>query len=487
MPARGSRRLLMSKAGRTIRIDPLTRIEGHGTVTIELDEAGAVRDSRFNVQEFRGFEKFCEGRMFWEMPLITPRICGVCPTSHHLASAKACDNLLGLDIPESGARLRELMHVAAIIEDHALHFFMLAGPDLLLGPDADPVKRNILDLVAADPDLARLAIHMRKVGQGAVSRLGGPAVHPVSAIPGGMSKPLGAEDRLAMLEQIDDVVNGARHALELAKQAVSRYEGLFDDAEAAPRYFAGLVGQKDELALYDGVVRVVDEDLKEVARFAPPEYADFIGEHVEPWSRAKFPYLVSEGFPSGCYRVGPLARLNVARSIGTPLAQVELEQFRERAGGKAQRNSLYYHWARMIELLHAAERMRELLADPGLTDPRVRVRADRAEGRGVGAIEAPRGLLIHDYTSDAVGRLTHVNLIVATTHNNWAINRTVGAAASRVLAGDREPDQAAFNHIETAIRCFDPCLSCSTHALGRMPLIIEVVKGGRRRRFARKG
>lgn len=470
---------------RTIRIEPLTRIEGNGKVTVHLDDAGKVTESRFTVQEFRGFEKFCEGRMFWEMPLITPRICGVCPVSHHLASAKACDALLGLEIPEAAKLARELMHLAGLAQDHALHFFFLAGPDLLLGPASDPALRNVVGLVQADAELAKMAIAMRRGGQQMVARLGGPQVHPVTAIPGGMSKPLTEIDRMMLKNDLAALAVGGDKALELAKQAVATYAEHYDDSAAAPAYFAGQVGPDGELALYDGTVRFVDSGLAEVARFAPADYKDTISESVETWSYAKFPYLADRGFPEGAYRVGPLARLNAATSIATPKAQSAFEEYRAAAGGRGQTNSFYYHWARMIELVHAVERMEEILADPALTSGDARVRADRNTGRGVGIIEAPRGLLIHDFTSDPVGRLTDVNLVVATTHNNQAINRTVGAAAERALGGG-EPDDAAFNHIETAIRCFDPCLSCSTHQVGKMPLTLEVVRDGRVRTYVRR-
>lgn len=471
---------------RTVRIDPLTRIEGNGKVHVELDDAGRVVDSRFIVQEFRGFEKFCEGRMFWEMPLITPRICGVCPTAHHLASAKACDSLLGLEIPEAARLARELMHLAAYIQDHALHFFFLAGPDLLLGPDSDPAMRNIVGLAATDPQLARRAIELRRVGQGMVERIGGPPVHPVAAIPGGVSKALTAVDRVTMLQEIDGVLETARLAVELARDAVKKHAGDFSDGAETPGYFMGLVDEDGGLALYDGRLRVVDREGQEVALFEPHRWEDHVAEHVESWSYTKFPYLKTLGFPKGCYRVGPLARMNVVSNVPTPDAQIAFEEFRAASDGKPQADSFYYHWARMIELVYAAERAREILVSPLLTDEDVRVRADRAAGRGVGVVEAPRGVLMHDYTADMVGRLEKVDLVVATTQNNYAINRAVGAAAARVLGDGPEPGDAALNHIETAIRCYDPCLSCSTHAVGRMPFTLEVARAGQVSAYSRE-
>jgi len=456
----------------TITIEPITKIEGHGKVAIHLDDNGDVVDARFHVTEFRGFEKFCEGRMVWDMPVITERACGICPVSHHLASAKACDALLGVEIPPAAQKLRKLMHMSQMVHSHALHFFFLAAPDLVLGPDADPLKRSVMGIVEADPDLAKKAIRLRKIGQTGIERVGGRKIHPVTAIPGGMSKPLDHKDRFEMLQEADEAIELAKLAVATAKQLNEKYAEIIQTFAAFDTCYCGLV-KDGVLKLYDGDVRMMDKDGNVLAEFATDDYLAHIGERVEEWSYLKFPYYKGLGWPDGVYRVNSLARLNVADKLSTPLAAAEHQEFKQLGNGKPVRASLCYHYARAIELLHAAERMKELLLDDEIVSAEVRVKADRKAGEGIGVIEAPRGTLIHHYTGDDMGKITKVNLIVATVQNNQAMNMAVADVAKQFVKGD-QLTEGALNRVEMAIRCYDPCLSCATHAVGKMPLIVEL-------------
>jgi NAD-reducing hydrogenase large subunit len=458
---------------RTITIEPVTKIEGHGKVTIHLDEQGNVADARFHVTEFRGFEKFCEGRMLWDMPVITERACGICPVSHHLASAKACDDLLGVAIPPAARKLRELMHMAQMVHSHALHFFFLAAPDLVLGPDADPLKRSVLGIVEADPELAKKAIRLRKIGQTGIERVGGRKIHPVTAIPGGMSQPLDHKDRFVMLKEADEAIALAKLAVGVARALNEKYASVIPTFAAFDTAYCGLV-KDGALELYDGDIRIVDASGRRLAEFPGRDYLKHIGERVEEWSYLKFPYYKPMGWPGGVYRVNSLARLNVADRVTTPLAAAEHKAFRALGKGRPVRESLYFHYARTIELLHAAERMKELLLDDEIVSGDVRVRVDRRAGEGVGVIEAPRGTLIHHYWADDMGKVTKVNLIVATVHNNQAMNMSVADVARQFIRNGKA-SEGLLNRVEMAIRCYDPCLSCATHAVGRMPLVVEVL------------
>ena len=457
---------------RTITIEPVTKVEGHGKVTIHLDDNGDVADARFHVTEFRGFEKFCEGRMVWDMPVITERACGICPVSHHLASAKACDELLGVEIPPAAEMLRKLMHMGQIVHSHALHFFFLAAPDLVLGPDADPIKRSVMGVVEADPELAKKAIRLRQIGQTAIERVGGRKIHPVTAIPGGMSKPLDHKDRFEMLQECDEAVELAKLAVETAKQLNEKYADIIHTFAAFDTCYGGLV-KDGVLKLYDGDFRMMGSDGEVLAEFDPRDYLDHIGERVEEWSYLKFPFYKGLGWPDGVYRVNSLARLNVADKVSTPLAAAEHQEFKQLGNGKPVRESLYYHYGRAIEMLYAAERMRELLEDDEIVSPEVRVKVDRRAGEGVGVLEAPRGTLFHHYWADDMGKVTRVNLIVATVQNNPAMNMAVKSAAKQFIKGD-EVTEGLLNRVEMAIRCYDPCLSCATHAVGKMPLVVEL-------------
>lgn len=455
-----------------ITIDPVSRVEGHGKVTIQLDEQGNAVSSQFHVQEFRGFEKFCEGRMVWEMPLITTRICGICPVSHHLAAAKAADALLGVEIPPAAAMLRELMHVAQFIHSHSLHFFYLAAPDLLIGPDADPVERNIAGVISKDPELAKKAIRLRQIGQDMIERVGGRAIHSVSAIPGGMSKSLSHKDRFEMLKEVDEAMALAQLALDTCKKLFDAHTGLVPAFGNLSSKYMGLV-KNGCFELYDGAIRLVNADGTTAEEFDAVNYLDYIGEYTADYSYVKFPYYKKEDREKGLYRVGPLARLNIAERIATALANKELKEFRELGNGTPVNETMYYHYARVIELIYAVERAKELLLDDTIVSNETRIPVTRQAGEGVGVIEAPRGTLIHHYWADDLGKIVKANIIVSTTHNNAAINHSVNEVAKTFIRGG-EIREGLLNRVEMVVRCYDPCLSCATHQIGKMPLIIEL-------------
>lgn len=458
---------------RTITIDPVTKVEGHGKVTIHLDDNGNVAESHFHIQEFRGFEKFCEGRMAWEMPVITTRICGICPVSHHLASAKACDDLFKIEIPPAAKMLRELMHMGQIIHSHALHFFYLAAPDLLFGLDAPPEQRNVIGVLNANPDLAKKAIRLRQIGQESIEKVGGRSIHPVTAIPGGMSKPLSHEDRFTMSKDLAEALDLAQLALSVVKGVNLKFSDLFPKFASFKTKYMGLV-KDGALELYDGSLRLMDEDGSIMEEFDPKNYLDYIAEHTEDWTYLKFPYHKKSGWPNGVYRVAPLGRLNAADRISTPLANAELKEFKQLNCGHPVQDSLYYHYARIIELLYAIERAQELLNNDVIVSREVRVPVVRQAGEGVGVIEAPRGTLIHHYQADDIGKLEKVNIIVSTAHNYAAMDRAVNEVAKMVLK-DNKVEEPLLNQVEMAIRCYDPCLSCATHQIGKMPLEIQIV------------
>jgi NAD-reducing hydrogenase large subunit len=460
---------------RKITIEPVTRIEGHARVTIHLNPEGGVDRTYFHVDEFRGLEKFSEGRPYFEMPQITQRICGICPVSHHLASVKACDAILGAEPPRPARLLRELMHMAQFVQSHGMHFFHLAAPDLLLGFDADPAERNVFGIIKANPQLALKAVRLRRFGQQIIEILGGKRVHPNFAIPGGVNAPLALKDRDTIAAERDQHLAFAREAVDLIKQWLDGHNELALGFAAFPSNYMGLVDAQGALQLYDGRIRIRDACGDLLAQFAPPAYLENIAEHVEPWSFLKFPYYRKQGWPQGAYRVGPLGRLNTVDKMGTPLADEVLVEFRRSAGGQPVEGSLFYHYARMIELLGALETMGRLLDDRDILSTEIRTSGSRQlNPRGIGVIEAPRGTLIHDYTVDENGLLARVNLIVATGHNNWAMNQAVATVAKAYINGS-QPTEGILNRVEASIRCYDPCLSCSTHAIGRMPLEVVVM------------
>jgi NAD-reducing hydrogenase large subunit len=462
--------------GRKITIEPVTRIEGHGRVTIHLDDNGAVERAFFHVDEFRGLEKFCEGRPHYEMPQITQRICGICPISHHLAAAKACDAVCRVTPTRTAALLRELMHMGQVVQSHGMHFFHLAAPDLLFGFDADPATRNVIGIIKENPELALKAVNLRRYGQQIIERLGGKRIHANFAVPGGVNAPLTEEGRKTTASELKTMTAIAQDAIGIAKGWLEANKETAAMFAAFPSSYMGLVDEEGGLQLYDGEIRVRDAQGNFLAQFKPEHYLSFIGEHVEPWSFLKHPYLRKMGFPEGFYRVGPLGRLNVVDKIGTPLAQEEFKQFKRINGGLPVEGSLYYHYARMIEALYALERIGQLLDDPDIMSTNVRTYPplEAVPGQGVGVVEAPRGTLFHDYSTDEDGVLTRVNLIVATGNNNWAMHTAAGAVAKAFVDGNKLTE-GMLNRVEAAIRCYDPCLSCSTHAIGRMPLEITLV------------
>ncbi len=458
---------------RKITINPISRLEGHGKVVIRLDDRGEVEEARFHVTQFRGYERFCEGRPFEEMPVITQRICGICPVSHQLASAKACDAILGVEIPETAKLVRDLLHMGQFIQSHALHFFYLASPDLLLGWDADPAKRNVIGVIGEFPEVARKGIRLRKYGQEIIKALGGKKVHPAFAVPGGVMNPLAPEDRDRLVSGLDEAYETARIGLDVIKDWVTKNLREVETFATYRSNYAGLVDDKGRPNMYDGQLRVVGPDREVLAQFDPARYLDFIGEHVEPWSYLKFPFFKPQGYPQGCYRVGPLGRVNAADGMSTPQADEALDVYRAKARGGLEGGTLMYHYARMIELLNCLERAEALLKHKGICGRDVRVTADPSCEEGVGVIEAPRGTLIHHYQVDRHGAIRKANLIVATGHNNIAMNRSVELVAKEYIHAG-EVREGLLNRVEGAIRCYDPCLSCSTHALGQMPLIIRL-------------
>jgi len=467
---------MVSQGKRTIEINPISRVEGHGKVTIQLDKAGNVDSARFHITQFRGFEKFCEGRMFWEMPVITPRICGICPVSHHLGSAKACDAIIGVEIPPTAKMLRELMHMGQFIQSHSLHFFHLASPDLLFGMDADPAKRNVIGLIADKPEIATKGVKLRSFGQTIIQKLSGKKVHPNSAIPGGVNSALSIADRDELLKQTDSAISDIQFALELIKDYYSQNGDLVASFANFPTGYLGLVDENNNLELYDGRLRLLDrKGIVLEDQFEPSNYLDIISEYVEDWSYLKFPFYKSLGYPGGTYRAGPLGRLNVSEGISTPLANNELKNFKK-LGNKngLVEGSMYYHYARLIETLYAAERAKQLLENKDILSTDTQTTSNTLNEQGVGVLEAPRGTLFHHYWIDDTGKILKVNLIIATGNNNAAMNQAVYEVAREYIK-DGKVTEGILNRVEAAIRCYDPCLSCSTHALGQMPLVIRLI------------
>jgi NAD-reducing hydrogenase large subunit len=458
--------------GQKLTIEPVTRIEGHARVTIHLDDAGQVEKSYMHVDQFRGFEKFSEGRMYYEMPVITPRICGICPVSHHLAAAKACDAVAGTPPPRTANLLREMQHMGQIIQSHSMHFFHLASPDLLLGFDADPAIRNVAGIIEANPALALKAVKLRQYGQEIIRRLSGRRLHMHWAVPGGVSTPLAPAERDWILGQVDEMIGYIQEGIAVAKAWVGPNQETIQKFANFPTHYMGM-NKGGALELYEGPVRVVDKKGKFMMEFEGKDYLQHIQERVEDWTYLKFPYLKKLGWPEGIYRVAPLARLNVADHISTPLANAELRNFKALSNGPVE-PSLYYHYARLIEDLYAAERVLELCEDADILSEDILNTQTNITGEGVGVIEAPRGTLWHHYWTNDDGVITKANLIVATGNNNWAMSNAVDMVAKTYVDGNKLTE-GMLNRVEAAIRCYDPCLSCSTHALGQMPLSIELL------------
>lgn len=459
---------------RKITISPVTRIEGHAKITIHLDDAGKVQDSFFHVEQFRGFEKFSEGRMFYEMPQITPRTCGICPVSHHLASAKACDTIAGTSPTPTAHKLRELMHMGQIVQSHGMHFFELAGPDFILGFDADPAIRHVGGIVQANADLAVKAVRLRAFGQEIIRRLGERRVHPIFGVPGGVTKPLKSEDRDWILGALDDHIATTVVGLEFFKGWMQDNAQVMAEFATFPSAYMGLVQDDGALELYDGTLRMVDADGTLLEEFDPTTYLQYIGEHVNPYTYLKAPFYLKRGYENGIYRVGPLGRLNAASHISTPMAQSEMLIWKSLNGGKPIEGTLYFHYARLIETLYALEHIRELMDDPDILKTDVVNPMGAITGEGVGVLEAPRGTLFHHYWTDEQGVITKVNMIVATAGNAWAMNHSVNMVAKRYVDGTKLTE-GMLNRVEAAIRAHDPCLSCSTHAMGQMPIAIQLI------------
>jgi NAD-reducing hydrogenase large subunit len=464
---------------KTVVIDPVTRIEGHAKISVFLDDAGEVSDARFHVVEYRGFEKFCEGRPFTEMAGITARICGICPVSHLLAASKTGDKILAVKIPPAAEKLRRLMNLAQLTQSHALSFFHLSSPDFLLGWDSDPAKRNVFGLIAENPDLARAGIRLRQFGQTIIELLGARKIHSAWTVPGGVRSPLSPEGKQWILDRLPESFDTINLALGLFK---SMLDGVLKDEihifGEFPSLFMGLVGKNGEWEHYGGHLRFTDSQGNLVAdQLSEDDYEEFLGEAVEPWSYLKFPYYKPLGYPEGIYRVGPLARLNVCSHIGTEAADRELAELRSRSGG-VPTSSFLYHYARLIEILACLEKIQALMADPDILSNRVRSSGGVNQLEAIGVSEAPRGTLFHHYQVDENGLIKKVNLIIATGQNNLAMNKTVTQIAKQYIHGAQDGQaipEGFLNRVEAGIRCFDPCLSCSTHAVGQMPLHVQLI------------
>ncbi len=462
-------------ATKKIVIEPVTRVEGHGKVTILLDEERKVKQARLHVVEFRGFERFIQGRPFWEVPVLVQRLCGICPVSHHLAAAKAMDRIVGGEnLTPTAEKIRRLMHYGQMLQSHALHFFHLVSPDLLFGFDADPTVRNVIGVARKHPDLAVQGVMLRKYGQEIIKATAGKKIHGTGAIPGGVNKNLSLAERDGFLRDIEQILAWSRSALAIAKDYTSKHLKELRDFGSFDSNHVSLVRSDGAMDLYHGNLRAIDAAGRRIFdQVDYQHYLDYIAEEVKPWSYMKFPFIKSLGPEQGWYRVGPLARVNNCDFIDTPEAETARKEFMALTGGKPNNITMAYHWARMIELLHAAEKIRLLLADPDLQGTDLVVKGERRE-EAVGVIEAPRGTLFHHYRVDENDQVVRCNLIVSTTNNNTPMNRAVEGVARDYLSGT-EITEGLLNRIEVAIRAYDPCLSCATHAMGRMPLVVELL------------
>ena len=462
---------------RLIEISPVTRVEGHGKVTIHLDRDNRVDEARLHVVEFRGFERFIQGRLLWEVPVIVQRLCGICPVSHHLAGAKAMDQIVGVDVlPPTAEKMRRLMHYGQVMQSHVLHFFHLAAPDLLFGFEAPAEKRNIFEVIRENPELGRRAVLMRQFGQEIIEATAGKKIHGTGAIPGGINRNLPIATRDRFLSRIDEMQEWALEALDIARGYTLSHPDLVSDFGSFPSNHMSLTRSGDgALDLYHGTLRAIDAEGDTI--FDGLDYRDYhklLIEDVRSWSYMKFPFIRDLGPERGWYRVGPLSRMNTASFIDTPLANAAHRELRAVTGGAPNNTTLTAHWARMIEVVHCVEKIRDLLLDPDLQGTDLVAKGDR-RSEGIGVIEAPRGNLIHHYRVDENDQVTFCNLIVSTTHNNEGMNRAVKDVAVKHLSGRDRITEGMLNQIEVAIRAYDPCLSCATHALGQMPLQVDVV------------
>ncbi len=457
-----------------IVIDPVTRIEGHAKITVFLNDSGEASEAQLHVTQLRGFEKFVEGRPFHEMPALTARICGICPVSHLMAAAKAGDSILAVKIPPTAKKLRRIMNMGQHIQSHALNFFHLSSPDLLLGFDSDPAKRNIFGVLKDHPELARDGIRLRAFGQKVIEFLGGKRIHPSWAVPGGVSSPLTIEVRDKILALLPEAKSIALKTIGWYKQAFGKYTAEIQSFANFPSLFLGMVTPQGGLEQYDGLIRITDENRKIVAdKLEHSNYQSFIGEAAETWSFLKFPYYKPMGYPDGNYRVGPLARLNIIDKCGTPEADKEFLEFKQLDKG-AVKSSFHYHYARLIEILFSIEKMEQLLHDKDILSTHVRATGGVNAFEGIGASEAPRGILFHHYKVDENGLMKWCNLIIATGHNNLSMNKGITQVAKHFVKGAKI-QEGMLNRVEAVVRAFDPCLSCSTHSLGKMPLQIQLI------------
>ncbi len=459
---------------RRVAIDPVSRVEGHGKVTLLLDENDRVHQVRLHIVEFRGFEKFVQGRPYWEAPVMVQRLCGICPVSHHIAASKAMDMIVGATLTPTAEKVRRLMHYGQILQSHALHFFHLCAPDLLFGFDSDVAKRNIVGIAAAYPEIAKQGVLLRKFGQEVIRITAGKRIHGTGSIPGGVNKNVSMEERDYLLKDIEQIVTWSRESVGIARKLFEQNLDFYNDFGRFDTHTLNLVRADGALDLYHGGLRA--RDMKGNTLFDHHDYGhywDVIFEDVKPWSYMKFPFLRSLGPENGWYRVGPLTRVTQCDFIPSPLAEAQRKEFLAFNGGTAAGATLGFHWARMIEMLHAAEVIRDLLHDPDLQGTEL-VNTGKRQARGVGVIEAPRGTLIHHYKVDENDQIIRCNLIVSTTHNNQAMNEAIRQVARQYIDG-RKLTEGLLNHIEVAIRAFDPCLSCATHALGKMPLEVELL------------
>ena len=462
-----------------ITIEPVTRVEGHGKVTIQLNDENTVERTRLHIVEFRGFERFVQGRPYWEAPVLVQRLCGICPVSHHLAAAKALDVIVGAgtgnDLTPTGEKMRRLMHYGQMFQSHSLHFFHLVSPDLLFGIDADPAIRNVIGVAIKHKELAVQGVMMRKFGQEVIRATAGKKIHGTGAIPGGINKHLSPEDKEAFLNgpdplNIDQMIAWSQGALAFFKDYYVKNQAFIDDFAVFPSNHLSLVREDGALDFYHGVIRAVDAEGNRVLDDVDPqEYDKYIQEEVRSWSYMKFPYIRHLGKEDGWYRVGPLARLNTCDFIPSPLAQAEFEEYKALTNGKPNNHCLHYHYARLIETLHAAEVMKDLLNDPDLMEGELVTKGTKVN-KGIGLLEAPRGTLFHHYEINDDDQITMANLIVSTTNNNEPMNQSVNRVAHSWMDGQPEITEPMMNAVEVAIRAYDPCLSCATHALGQMPL-----------------
>ena len=469
--------------GRKVTIEPVTRVEGHGKVTIHLDDQGHVTQSRLHIVEFRGFERFVQGRPYWEMPVLVQRLCGICPVSHHLAAAKALDVIVGAGtgdgLTPTGEKMRRLMHYGQMFQSHSLHFFHLAAPDMVFGIDGDPAIRNVIGLALTNKELAVQGVMMRKFGQEIIRATAGKKIHGTGAIPGGINKHLSETERDEFLKgadplNIDKMIEWSQAAVDWFKDYHKANKDFIDNYAVFPSNHLSLVREDGAMDLYHGVLRAVDTDGKKILHDVDYQnYLEYIDEEVRSWSYMKFPYLKEYGKQDGWYTVGPLARLNTADFIPTPLAQKEFEIYKAYTDGKPNNMSMHMHWARLIEILHSAEMMKELLNDPDIVSGELVTKGQKVN-EGVGLIEAPRGTLFHHYEINGKDQISMANLIVSTTNNNQPMNNAVEQVAKNWMTGQTEITEPMMNAVEVSIRAYDPCLSCATHAFGQMPLEISL-------------